>query len=108
MLKMMLATGATALALNCPIPDLGPNPAMDPPLSGKVLPKDSESETWEVPPGMFLTPCMEDEIPTIVEDSERALPQGVWYICIHRDEYGEVMDSGWYLWDDEEGHLINE
>lgn len=80
-----------------------PTPALNGKLDAMGMPTDS---TTDNPGGFFQVPCQEDEIPTVVEDSERVLPNGVWFTCIHMDEYGEVMDFGWYAWDDEEGYLV--
>jgi hypothetical protein len=54
------------------------------------LPADSISDdpaySQGMPEGGFLTPCAEDEVPTMIPDPEGIYPAGVWYRCIHIDD----------------------
>lgn len=78
----------------------------DAPPSAPATTTPSPAEISEVPEGYFTLPCAEDEVPTVVDDSERELPSGVWYICIHIDEYGESGEQQ-FAWDEDAGYLIN-
>lgn len=118
--------GGAGLLLAAHLLDLGDKPALAPPTppaaveaitpaasdyeipeTPKVtIPKKVPATVESGPAGSFEIPCEEDEVPTVLDDSKQELPSGVWYVCVHHEEYGEVMDDGWYLWDEDAEQLV--